>query len=166
MLNSLMRTIVPVIYSWLIGLGLSQQIPQTWVVDVITVALTGALYLLLRLLEQKWRYVGILLGAVGAPSYDSAEPPAAVEQAQAATKAELGDMLDALRNVIVGQVEARVHALVTGESARQTDVITAAVAAAQPVPAVLDTTTPAPAKKTAAKRAPRKTAAKKTTPPK
>ncbi|MCL2542306.1 MAG: hypothetical protein FWE71_07605 [Nocardioidaceae bacterium] len=80
------------------------------------------------------------------------------------TADDLHDALSTLENRVIGAVEARLTPVITGESARQTDKITAAVAAAQPVPAALDTT--APAKKAPVKRAPRKTAAKKTEPPK
>ena len=117
MINSLMRTLVPAIYLGLIHLGLSKDIPQDWVVNLISLVVLAAVYLVLRLLEQRWRWIGLLLGWIGAPTYDQ------VDQAKTATRDDLIDVLQATEKIIVGQVQAHMHSIVTGESARQTNVL-------------------------------------------
>lgn len=126
MLNSLMRTVVPALYLLLIHLGLAHGIAQPWELDVISVLVLAAIYLLLRLLEQRWRFVGILLGWIGAPSYDQ---PAhdAVDQAQAVTLQELYHVLGQFQQATVGLIEGRIHSIVSDHTTRQTADITTAL---------------------------------------
>lgn len=134
MLNSLMRTVVPALYLLLIHLGLAHGIAQPWELDVISVLVLAAVYLLLRLLEQRWRFVGILLGWIGAPSYDQ---PAhdAVDQAQTDTRDELGYLVRALGQDLVHQLGKRVDTIVADHTARQTADITTALKRTQGDPA-------------------------------
>lgn len=158
--NSLMRTVVPALYLLLIHLGLAHGIAQPWELDVISVLVLAAVYLLLRLLEQRWRFVGILLGWIGAPSYDQ---PAhdAVDEAQAATRDELGYLVKALGEDLVHQLGKRVDTIVSDHTFRQTADITRELkkqtqASASAIGAAVKPATKkaAPAKKAAARKPP------------
>lgn len=146
MLNSLMRTVVPAIYLLLIHLGLAHGIAQPWELDVISVVVLAAVYLLLRVLEQRWRVIGLLLGWIGAPSYDQ---PAhdAVDQAQTAARDELATLLQSVARGIVNQVEYRVNSIVRDHTSRQTSELTKAIS---PKRASSSRIAEAPAKKAAA----------------
>lgn len=153
MLNSLMRTLVPAIYLGLIHLGLAHGIARPWELDVISLALLAVIYLGLRYLEQHWRWFGVLLGWVGAPTYGDTAPPA-VEHARAATLNELQAIVKATENVIVSQLESRVHTIVQERTAQQGVATAAALKAVMPTAA-----RKAPAKKAVARKAPAKKAA-------
>lgn len=158
MLNSLMRTVVPALYLLLIHLGLAHGIAQPWELDVISVLVLAAIYLLLRLLEQRWRFVGILLGWIGAPSYDQ---PAhdAVDQARAVTLQDLYHVLGQFQQATVGLIEGRIHSIVSDHTTRQTADITNALKRAQGDPAKISAavkaaTTKAPTARKAPARKP------------
>lgn len=74
MILSLIRTYAPIVVgalaAWLLTLGVELD-PQTQA--GLIVALTGILqavyYTLVRLLEQRWPWVGVLLGSTKTPTY-------------------------------------------------------------------------------------------------
>ena len=72
--NSLIRTYVPLIVgavaAWAVTLGLEIDAnTQTSLIVVLTAALQGAYYLIIRLIERKFPKVGVLLGKASAPEY-------------------------------------------------------------------------------------------------
>lgn len=158
--NALMRTLVPAIYGWLIHLVLGKEatLPQ-WANDLLSIVFLALVYLLLRYLEAKWRWIGVLLGWIGAPSYsDGAKDQ--VDQAQAATLTQLQDELGRFGDYVVGILESRMHGVVKAATDEQTAAITETVKATAPASGVPNTEKPAEKKATA----PRKRPAKKATP--
>ncbi len=80
MFASVLRTIVPVVVGILLGWAakVGFNLPEGAVTEIVTVALTGLYYLIVRALEQEWPIVGrwlLALGLpVGQPSYDKRAP--------------------------------------------------------------------------------------------
>lgn len=107
------RTVVPIVYAVLIKIGFAHLgLPNAVTTDVATVAVTGALYVLVRLAERVEPRFGVLLGWVGAPQY--ADPVNAdLTHAKAATKPELQQALDGLRDDLVNAIGSDVEAKVT-----------------------------------------------------
>jgi len=89
---SLIRTIVPVaagaVISWLALVNLEVDADgQAALVSLLTAGLTGAYYVVVRLVEQKVPQVGWLLGLAKSPDSYSVEPaPATVAPGSAAPK--------------------------------------------------------------------------------
>lgn len=80
MFASLLRTIVPVIVGILLGWAakVGFDLPAGAVTEIVTVVITAAYYLIVRVLEQEWPIVGrwlLALGLpVGQPTYDKRAP--------------------------------------------------------------------------------------------
>lgn len=161
MLNALMRTLVPAIYGYLVHLGIAHgtTAPQ-WAVNLISLGLLAAVYLALRAAEDHWKWFGILLGWVGAPSYDDQKLKDEAAQAQAALANQIKDML----GFIVGAVVSEVEQVVAKHATAQTAAVTAQSAVQTAAIAELAETVKKPPAKPAAKKAPAKRAAKKAAP--
>lgn len=70
LLPSLLRTFVPVLVGLILGvLGSTAVGFEEQLTAVISAAITLVYYLVLRLVEQKWPKLGILLGSAKKPTY-------------------------------------------------------------------------------------------------
>lgn len=74
-LVSLIRTYVPVgvgaFFAWLVTLGVEvDAATQAGLVTALTGVVIAAYYTVVRLLERKWPFLGVLLGSTKAPSYE------------------------------------------------------------------------------------------------
>jgi len=81
-LVSLIRTYVPVVVgafvSWLLTLGIEiDAAAQTGLVTGLTAVVTAAYYTIVRLLEKRWPWFGVLLGTTKQPTYDDGPKHAA-----------------------------------------------------------------------------------------
>lgn len=74
MLTSIIRTFVPLIVGFLVTLGFFRNVDQVSLNELITAAVSGVYYLVVRFLEH---YVsssfGWLLGSANAPTYQNAK---------------------------------------------------------------------------------------------
>lgn len=82
-ITSLIRTWVPVVVgsfvAWLVTLGVTlDPSAQTGLTVGLTGLLIAAYYTVIRLLERKWPFLGVLLGSASAPSYGDTVPAADV----------------------------------------------------------------------------------------
>lgn len=70
-LPSLLRTVVPIIYAMLVRWGVVEWLDpdDLFVTNLVTVLVTAAFYLVLRLLERHWDKIGWLLGYAQQPVY-------------------------------------------------------------------------------------------------
>jgi len=136
MIQSVMRTGVPIVYAILIklglgGLGLGDEVNT----DIATVILTVAIYGFLRAVEQLWPKVGVLLGWIGAPSYGDVVKGEVVKS-ETLTKGELESALADLRDDFSDLVESKVTASVGAAVGRELNAVTKkAVATAKKAPA-------------------------------
>lgn len=156
LLPALLRTVVPLLYGLLIQLGLGRYVDDQTVTTIATVAILAAVYLVLRLLEHLQPWIGVLLGWAKQPQYADivqGQVLEATDVVEAATKddlAQLGDQLrDQVASVIEEKVTTSVSAAVTAASKQQARTLSAELdkavhrAAAKPAKKT-------PAKKTAA----------------
>lgn len=67
--TSLVRTWVPIVVGYLIGLGLLPADLSTEAALTFTALIMGVYYLLARWLERKWPFLGWLLGLPRTPTY-------------------------------------------------------------------------------------------------
>lgn len=81
-LISLIRTVVPVgigaVLAWLasqLGIVIDSEASAGLVAAVVAVAI-GGYYALVRALEQRWPFFGVLLGKPAAPAYEGGTQPA------------------------------------------------------------------------------------------
>lgn len=117
MLQSVMRTLVPILYALLIRFGLGDiGVDDATVQAVATLAATGLVYVVLRVAERYRREIGVLLGWIGAPKYDDT----AVKGEVVSSRAELDDALAALRDDLGSVVEDKVTAALTKATAPKT----------------------------------------------
>ncbi len=75
-LTSLIRTYVPIVVgalvSWLITLGIEvDSTTQAGLVTGLTGVVTAAYYTIVRLLETRIPWIGVLLGTTKVPSYEA-----------------------------------------------------------------------------------------------
>jgi hypothetical protein len=113
LLPALLRTLVPLIYGLLIQWGLGKVMPDQYVTWVATAILLAGVYLVLRILEHYQRYVGIVLGWVGAPQYANVvqgEVLAVHDQLETITKGDLAQLRDELTAAIEQKVTAATEA--------------------------------------------------------
>lgn len=82
LLPSVLRTVVPLVYAMLVQKGVVAWIDpnDVFVTNFLTVVVTGAFYVLLRLLEKNWSKVGWLLGYAQQPVYVQGEVLAVTEE--------------------------------------------------------------------------------------
>ena len=108
MLQSVMRTGVPFVQLILIQLGVGRLgLPNAVLTEAATVILALVLYLILRLLEQIWPQVGVLLGWIGAPSYGDVVKGEVIKS-ETLTRDELESALADLRDDFGDLVESKV----------------------------------------------------------
>jgi hypothetical protein len=94
-LISLIRTYVPVAVGWFLtwlatnlGVVLDAE-SSTGLIVGVTALVTAAYYTLARLLESRWPWLGILLGATKQPAYGGATKQLALDRAIAAVGSEV-----------------------------------------------------------------------------
>ena len=69
LIPSIVRTLVPLIVSVLVGWGLADTNLTDPVTAVLTILVTALYYIVVRLLEQHWSKIGWLLGYPSQPVY-------------------------------------------------------------------------------------------------
>lgn len=114
MIQSVMRTGVPIVYALLIHFGFSELgLGDEAATTVATVIVAAALYVILRLLERLQPVIGVLLGWIGEPKY-ATEASTTVGHATLMVHTKLGQSLDdalsSLRDDLGSIVEDKVTA--------------------------------------------------------
>lgn len=69
LIPSIVRTVVPLVISVLVGWGFAETALTGPVTAVLTIVVTALYYIVVRLLEQHWSKIGWLLGYPSQPVY-------------------------------------------------------------------------------------------------
>lgn len=79
MKESILRTVVPILYAVLVNLGVVEWlgVQSAAVEGLLTLIVTGAIYVTLRLIERHKESLGWLLGYPAQPEYRNHEDPSA-----------------------------------------------------------------------------------------
>ena len=95
LIPGVVRTLVPIVVSVLVGWGFSETSLNAPVLAVLTVVVTALYYVAVRLLERYWTKIGWLLGYPAQPVYvpgeviKSVDEPVITEAADASPRSDL-----------------------------------------------------------------------------
>lgn len=70
-LTSIRRTLVPLVVVLLSNLGIERYLDAAFLSNLISVLIGVGYYCVVRMLESKWPWLGVLLGSTDQPTYGS-----------------------------------------------------------------------------------------------